>query len=179
MKTLQIENTREIFFTSKEQYLHLRKVWSQAVNSKENYKLTASHHLIYALLRGRDAMKGFTPTTNTNKLSNGAYINYGLYEARNELSRMAGYAHKYINQAEMAKVDKNTAFWMGEVGNFLKPFDGAVTPQMLIKLNELCPKVELLESNYGKGSQLAKLIIEAESKPISYEDMWSMYEKVA
>jgi len=179
MKTLQIENTREIFFTSKEQYLHLRKVWSQAVNSAENYKLTAGHHLIYSLLRGRDAMKGFTPTTNTNKLSNGAYINYGLYEARNELSRMAGYVRGYIKNAEMAKVDKNVAFWMGEVGNFLKPFDGAVTPQMLIKLDDLCPKIELLESGYGKGRQIAKLIIESKTKPISYADVWTMYEEVA
>lgn len=162
MKTLQIENTRELFFTSKEQYLHFRKVWSQTVNSAEKNKLTGGHHLIYSLLRGRDAVKGFTPTTSTNKLSNGAYINYGLYEARSKLSRMANNIQQGI-----------------DVSIFLSPFNETVTPLMIIKLNELCPSVDLLESNFGKGNQIAKLIIESNSKPISYADMWTMYEEAA
>jgi len=162
MKTLQIKNAREIFFTSKEQYLHFRKVWSQAVNSPNAKKLTSAHHLIYALLRGRDAMKGFTPITSRNKLENGAYINEGLYEARNELRSLAG-------------SNKNNT----DLETFLEPFEGTVTLKMLGKLTELCATVELLESNYGKGGQIAKLMLASKTKPTSYAEMWAMYEEAA
>ena len=177
MKTLQIKNAREIFFTSKEQYLHFRKVWSQAVNSEKAKKtrhqdsygtwrksgwLTATHHMVYALLRGRDAMNGFTPITSRNKLENGSYINEGLYEARNELRSSAG-------------SNKNNE----ALEKFLEPFEGTVTLKMLGKLSELCATVELLESNYGKGGQIAKLILASKTKPTSYAEMWTMYEEVA
>jgi len=177
MKTLQIKNAREIFFTSKEQYLHFRKVWAQATNSPKAKKtlqqdsygtwrksgwLTATHHMVYALLRGRDAMNGFTPITSHTKLENGAYINEGLYEARCELRKLAGSSK---NNKDLEK--------------FLEPFEGTVTLKMLGKLSELCPDIQLLESNYGKGGQIAKLILASKTKPTSYAEMWAMYEEVA
>jgi len=206
MKTLQIENTREIFFNdSKEQFLHFKKVWSQAVNSEKAKKkvvertyaisgtehsytelekgwLTGTHHLIYTLMRGRDVYKSFTPTTSKNKLSNGAFINYGLYNARYNLGYMAGRAKQFITNVEKTNEGKS---WFGrkrvifsdhsQLEKFLLPFEGTVTPLMLIKLDELCPEIKPLESSYGKGKQLAQKIIAGEIKPITYEDMQEMY----
>ena len=93
---LIIENARTTFFNDKEHYLNFRKAWAEASNAPERMStlerndwgtyrkagnLTAAHNFLYSLLRGKDALKGFTPVTNTNKLSNGAYINHGLYWA--------------------------------------------------------------------------------------------------
>ena len=183
MKTLQIENTREIFFNdSKEQYLHFKKVWSQAVNSekakktttehtypshywqggqsiddskkwttRENGWLLGSHHLIYALLRGSDALRGFTPATSKNKLSNGGYINNGLYAARKGLR----YAAFNMNESQLEE--------------FLAPFEGTVTLEMLKKLDNLCPTVDPLQANYGKGKQIAEKFLAGQ---ITEQDLW-------
>jgi hypothetical protein len=200
MKTLQIENTREIFFNdSKEQYLHFKQIWSQAVNSDKAKKtvefeptfeytyrkdgwLTSAHHLIYALIRGGDAYKAFTPVTKKSKLENGAYLNYGLHMARWYLSYFANRANQYVADVEGGK-QKLSIFGKkrviqkdhSQLEEFLLPFDGTITPQMIIKLDELCPDVKPIESSYGKGKQLAQKIISGEVKPITYGEMQEMY----
>ena len=214
MKTLQIENTREIFFNdSKEQYLHFKDVWSQAVNSekakktvtehtypshywqggqsiddskkwttRENGWLTRTHHLVYALMCGKVATKGFTPITNKNKLEHGAYINHGLYFAYQDLRGLAKLAQSHLRHVEKGS---NTWFLKRKSGdefempsnlkNFLEPFQGTINLEMLIKLFEHCPKVDVIESNFGKGKKLAQKIISGEIKPITYADMQEMY----
>lgn len=48
------------FFASPEGYAALKARWSQIVNSNQKHDLTAAHHLIYAILRGKNWQKGFT-----------------------------------------------------------------------------------------------------------------------
>lgn len=76
MKTLQIQNTRELFFNNdKQRYLDFRNAWKTFINegkakkvekttwSGDKYyesELQALHHLFYVLMIGKDATKGFT-----------------------------------------------------------------------------------------------------------------------
>lgn len=51
----------------------LRAHWRALLQSPRRHTLTATHHLIYQALLGRDWRRGFTPPTNTRKLANGAF----------------------------------------------------------------------------------------------------------
>lgn len=69
------------FFPNPESYNALRKHWSDLINSERRYELTAAHHLLYISLMGKDWRKAFTPLTNQRKLKNGAFWNWGLFNA--------------------------------------------------------------------------------------------------
>lgn len=209
MNTLKIENAKQTFFTSKQHYLHFRKVWAQAVNSpsakrrtipcdewfeppkhsvvtisrgtgrrRENGLLTSTHHLIYTLLREKEPLETFKPKTKQNALLNGAYINHGLWHARWELGWIASQAKRYIDIEETDNVKSGIVFAMNKVGEFLKPFDGTITPQMLIDLDKACPKVEPLESNYGIGGKVARVILNQNRKPKTFYDIAEIIEEV-
>ncbi len=177
---LHIENAKKTFFNDKEHYLQFKAAWKKAVNSpKTKSKLetteaysggtcvvrrkgwiTATHHLIYNLLRGYDASRGFTPVTNKNKLTNDAYINHGLYEAY-------WYARYYASRDE-----------------FLKPFDGTVTKEMMSRLVEAMPEIKPIYSNMGNvGPKVAKKLLkikqdQGKAYHPTYEDLWNLYEEV-
>lgn len=61
---IQIETTN--LFTSKEAYLAFREAWRVQANKRQ--PLSPAAHLLYLLLRGKDARTGFTPITNANRL---------------------------------------------------------------------------------------------------------------
>ena len=59
----------------------LKKHWSALMNSERKHELTASHHLLYLALLGKDWRKAFTPVTNPKKLANGAFLGWALFRA--------------------------------------------------------------------------------------------------
>ena len=81
MNTLNKEITAK-FFKNEEGYEKLQQRWSELVNNPEtNKQLKAEHHLLYAVLRGKDWRKGFTEATNQRKLDNGYRPDYAIREA--------------------------------------------------------------------------------------------------
>lgn len=81
-KIYKIENAKELFFQSKEEYLALRTIWKAAAHAKS---LTAQDMAAYALLRGRDLRRGFTTISNKNKLANGQMAHNKLEQAYADL----------------------------------------------------------------------------------------------
>jgi hypothetical protein len=58
MKTLSKEIT-STFFASEEDYIALENRWREMMNDRELRKnLHCSHHLLYAMLRGRTGRRG-------------------------------------------------------------------------------------------------------------------------
>lgn len=170
----QIENAKHKFFTDKEHYLSFKKAWAKASQAG---KTTAAHHILYNLLRGYDISRGFTPITNRNKLENGAYINHGLYFASHNLRHKIDDARRVVKNdffnADQRKYTTKT------VNSFLGAFGGTVTPQMLVNiLKETSIEVKALESDFGPGKKIAEKILSAEVKPISYDQIWELYEEV-
>lgn len=181
------------YFETKEQYLTFRKAWADATNDPRAKKtlvevknrqggidrvrksgwLTASHQMLYNILRGRSFDTGFTPVTNATKLRNGAYLNYSLV-----MSRM--FLNRHINDAKKAVKDGDV-FGSDSLQKFLEPFDGTVTIQMLAAVlrHRPLPDVEFLESNYGKGQKIAHKILMGEAKPTTFEDLQKLYDEVA
>ena len=145
---MKIENAKTTFFKSKEEYLAFRKAWAAACNSperkstlvetdwgiqRESGNLTATHHYIFLLLCGKDVMSSFKPITNTIKLSNGMREHQGLYYAFNMLSYKANQILSF--QGEKDKTKSWVINYNKDVDEFLKPFGGTVTHDMLIDLN--------------------------------------------
>lgn len=171
----QIADAKTRFFNDKEHYLNFLKAWKKAANSvnakatKDKYYgnkvdgwLTGAHMLLYALVRGKDIRSAFTPITSTNKLTNGFYINHGLYWAAKELERIAGYA-------------EDDREWSNKmVEEFLAPFNGTFEKERLIELVSVMPEIKPLYSDYGKGKAIAEQIIE--NRPV---DVWTLIEEAA
>lgn len=93
----------------------LRAHWRALLQSPRRHTLTATHHLIYQALLGRDWRRGFTPPTNTRKLANGAFTDWGLFHALNTLH------HSRLEPEALA------------------PFDGLITADTLAALRSLIP----------------------------------------
>jgi hypothetical protein len=106
MNTLSRAITAQ-FFPEPTAYNVLRAHWSAVVNSELKHELRAVHYLLYLTLLGKDWRKAFTPITNVNKLENGAFSNWHLFEALAEL-------HSRVTEKGV-----------------LAPFGGLVTPEML------------------------------------------------
>ena len=175
-------------FETKEQYLYFRKMWADAVNSpkakttKTNYGwLHAEHMVLYNILRQRQFDKGFSPVTSKNKLENGAYINYGLWSACSTLRSHINRAKNIIGANDsggfLKKKVEPSEWDVKYVNEFLEPFADTVTPLMLSKVE--LPEVHMLESGYGKGRKIAKLILEAETKPTTFAQIDEMLKEVA
>lgn len=136
------------FFESKEHYLAFRKAWSNAMNSDEKHNLEAYHHVLYAALRQRNYLAGFSPIVRESKLlahwdhspyRNGALVLDRIMKLRDQTKAFlegseTGWRVEYINQM---------------VNEALKPFDGAVTPEMLLEVGNYIADTnpELYESN--------------------------------
>ena len=78
MKTLNKNQTTQ-FFTRPEGYDELINEWKTLKNPN------AHCHMLYAILRGKDWRKGFTPITNTVKLTNGQQPDQAKDKAWNDL----------------------------------------------------------------------------------------------
>lgn len=81
---LQITNAPGYFFNSKEAYLKFKSNWSSYVNRKG--RVTPELLFVYSLLRGKTAINGFTPITNTNRLKNGNEPWQRFQSARTQIS---------------------------------------------------------------------------------------------
>jgi hypothetical protein len=103
------------FFPNSDSYNALRKRWSDLINSDRRHELTATHHLLYLALMGKDWRKAFMPPTNQRKLDNGAFLGWGMFRALQAI-------HLKFSEDEL-----------------LAPFEGSVTPQMLAALRDLLP----------------------------------------
>lgn len=102
-------------------YEALQARWSALVNdSTQTSSCTATHHLLYLALLGRDWRLAFTPIRNVQKVNNGGLYNWGLYRALRLL---------HTTRYEAA---------------LLAPFDGIVTPIMLAKLRALLPSAAIV-----------------------------------
>jgi len=133
---MKIEQAPHTFFESKEEYLHFRQAWKTFYKDDKQKKkehkdyyggihrksdLTCEHHLIYALLRGRDITKSFTP----NRRGHGQEP-YGAYRrARGQIVFAVNMLVNHGNGKAMSRL--------------LLPFGGLVTSDMLataLKLSE-------------------------------------------
>jgi len=141
--------TKETIFKHKEHYLAFRAAWAKSVNDKD-VKITAAHHMVYNILRGKDFDTGFSPVIRTTKLQNGFYINQGVYQASREVN------------------------WE----SLLKVFDGTATSEMVHAAK--MPECKPMWSNYGPYMKVAQHIIESnfDCKPHSFEDIQMILEYV-
>ena len=134
--TYQIADARTRYFKDKQHYMNFRQAWSEAVNSENSkptkdpeygYKspgwLTAAHMLLYALLRGQDIRKTFTPLTNENKLKD-TCANRGAINAYDSLARLKS---TYVPESSVIK--------------FLAPFNETVDKETLLKVIEEMPEI--------------------------------------
>ncbi|HLY26861.1 MAG TPA: hypothetical protein VKQ72_11010 [Aggregatilineales bacterium] len=114
MNTLPRAITAQVL-TDPATYNNLRLHWRKLMSSPRKHDLGAAHHLLYAILLGRDWRKGFTCITNRRKLDNGAFQGWMLFRAVAAL-------HKPSAEAEL-----------------LAPFDGLVTLTMLQHIRQIVP----------------------------------------
>ena len=103
------------FFSNPAEYHALRQHWSALVNSERRHELTASHHLLYLALLGKDWRKAFTPVTNPRKLANGAFSAWALFSSFMKL-------HSALHNEQL-----------------LAPFDGLITVEMLNLVRQYMP----------------------------------------
>ena len=103
MKTLNRSITQN-FFADENGYSALQVRWADYVTKKGlDTPLNASHHLLYAVLRGKDWTKGFTKITNKVKLDNGMREDWGTYLAINSVYSASRHpVFKDANNIELA-----------------------------------------------------------------------------
>jgi hypothetical protein len=66
------KSTTRLFFKEEAGYAAVIARWSGLVNDVQaRERLTASDHLLYLVLRGKDWRRGFQPVTNANRVANG------------------------------------------------------------------------------------------------------------
>ncbi len=185
---LSIENAKTQLFSDKEHYLQFLQAWKQAVNSpsvkstkdpiygnKLSGSVRSEHYMLYNILRGRSADVGFTPISNKNKLMNGVPLNLELHNARWAIERAANAAvdvQRKLTTASFLEFAQRT------VDQMLAPFNGTVTTEMLEDIHRILPKIERVESNFGKGRKISADIIST-GKAITYADLWNLLEATA
>lgn len=163
-------------FNSKEEYLSFRATWAASVNIAQSHgkktpedfgSITPAHHILYNIIRGKSYDRGFTPVTNSNKLSNGEYINSGLYWGMRHLKLV-------IDIAKESFSDRKTGGQRGEqhqatLKRFLTVFDGTITHEILanIKLPEIVP----MHPNFGIGIAVARSIMTGEFQPTNFSQV--------
>lgn len=143
-------------FESKEHYLEFRKAWAVAVNDERakqtlvKYEhtpwgwkkgtvvsacdrrkgwITAAHHVVFNVLCERPVDTGFTTTKKEVRIANGALWNSGIFRATSQLNGI-------IKQIQYIAKHPDSHFSWHEtnVNNFLEPFNGTVTREMITKL---------------------------------------------
>ena len=188
--------TTNTLFENKEHYLAFRKAWSNAVNSEkakphvdevdyshyghhEKVKvrvdgwLTASHHILYNILRGRDYDRGFTLVTNRNKLMNGTSPNLGLVQAIAELKNVKNWIRHELAAQELGK----ECMWTESINEFLAPFSETVTREMIFNLE--IPECKQLYRDFGPGMKVIPLLISGEKKARTQADLLTLLSEVA
>ena len=159
----QIADAKTRYFNDKQHYLNFLQAWKKAAQrstSKGNDRrcLTGAHMVMYAFLRGKDVRTAFTPIIKKSRLSNGAYVNHGMYWAYQDLIGLA----REWNQEERVK-------------KFLAPLNDTVDKEVLLKLIEEMPEIFAIHSNYGKGIQAAEALMDNHKQP---KELWAIIEEV-
>ena len=118
-------------FESKEHYLAFRAAWSKAMNSEEKHNLTCDHHLLYIAARKRDFLAGFSPIMRESKLR-------GEEGAPGERYRTAIKSLRRVTMVRRGaeKLLKGSESYGRMVNHLLAPFDGTITPEMLIRIDD-------------------------------------------
>jgi len=140
------------FFETKEQYLAFRQAWAKAAQNKS---LTASHMMMYNIIRGRDSEYGFSPFKRHSKIEGMGMINRGSFLAYQWLW--------YLKQ------NPYQDYWHERVEEFLKPFDGTLTPEQFYEMD--IPKIERIWIVFGSGLRLWKLIRDGYYNPKSCTEL--------
>lgn len=131
MNTLSKKYTSK-FFKSQEEYDNLKKYWSTLVNSEEKDNLTATHHLVYLVLMGKDWRKAFIPSSKAIRWENG--YKPGIDQAIIRLNYAV-----------------NSSFYES---NITKPFGGLVTHEMLVEVRNVICKPNISEGIYFSDAYL-------------------------
>lgn len=87
--------TNTIFILSKEQYQLFNEKFIEAANAKS---LTSANMIINNILRNKDARRGFTPITNTNKINHGTDVWQGFLEAHSHLISDLRWSRKALKE---------------------------------------------------------------------------------
>jgi len=131
---MKIEQAQLNFFESKAHYLAFRGAWKNYINAGKAKKvgktywdgtpyrasnLTCAHHLIYALLRGRDITKGFTP----NHKVHGQDPYFAFIDAKNDITVALRFAEKFDKPERLASL--------------LEPFNETITVDTLASISEI------------------------------------------
>ena len=119
-----------MYFENKDHYLAFRKAWAASV-ANPNIRLTAAHHMLYNLLRGKNIDQGFTDRTNVKQIYHQRWINFGAGEAQRILNTFRTHPRHITLEYVSTRAE-----------GFLIPFDGTVTPRMLVTAVEEMPTVE-------------------------------------
>ncbi len=159
----QIADAKTRYFNDKQHYLNFLQAWKKAAQrsgskGKDWGCLTGAHMVMYALLRGRDVRSAFTPITKKTKLSNGAYVNHGMYWAYQDL---IGLAREWKQEERVEK--------------FLAPLNDTVDAEVLFKLMNEIPEISAIHSNYGKGIQAAEAI---KGSRQTAKELWATIDEV-
>lgn len=80
MKTLNRTITSQFYIDPDNGFNEIKNRWKQLLN--DGVELTSAAHLLYAILRGKDYRRAFTPVKNEKKLANGQLPNTAVYTAR-------------------------------------------------------------------------------------------------
>lgn len=91
---------------SREQFIAFRDAFRALANSRQ---LTATDELVYNLIRGLPADRGFSPVTNPTKLANGARADFGFYWTSYYLKSMLRYSAPKMMERYKLTADQITA----------------------------------------------------------------------
>lgn len=105
--TLGKSQTRP-FFLSDTGYADLEARWRSLLSDPDACPLRREHHALYAILRGKDWVRGFTPITNSVKLANGQAADRAVQAVRHHIHSR----------------------W--SVESLLAPFNGLLSPDALV-----------------------------------------------
>ncbi len=153
------------YFTTKEQYLAFREKWSYAVN--HGFGLTASHYMLYNLIRGHQPEYGFTPFQRLSKMRGQGYINHGCYQAWWTLKQ----------HQRKAQEEKLSPYSKKVLERFLAPFGETFTKEDLASIE--IPDVAPIYTSYGPGMQIVRKISAGEiAAPRTCMGLNALYKQI-
>lgn len=144
MRTLSRKITHE-WFPDAAAFNAVKLAWKEALKTDD---LRPEHHMLYAMIRGKDYTRGFPLPTNQTKLDNG-------YRAERKASfyRIVG---KHVNY--QPQPNRNLRIASASYPGLLLPFKGTITQEMLEKLREFLPtdpspKKDPYRTGYPRGTK--------------------------
>jgi len=195
------------YFKTKEQYFQFRANFAAATNNSKSKStceacdewleheeklsydtgmsrvqgwLHAEHFIFLNIIRGKSIYHGFTPVTNTNKLTNGGNIWPGLDTGVRALKR-AIHSAKDVKQIPKNASTQGGAYFR----EFIEPLTGGDEFMNILYMNILCDIEPLLEehkeyyTSFGVGVKIARKMVEEDLKPKNYDEFMQIVEEIA